>query len=493
MELVIPDVLHQLFSRLDDRDLLALITSSPALNSILAAHDQQAAFWYTRAKLLVSEDLQERPLANWKRIYLDLLAHIAKKPDRTIAYLESVKVIEEVYSIRWTIRSVVASIEVVEYLIANNISSTDLDYLIESNIQRDNRQLLAVIEYLENETEHAEYIRSTAVGYAIELDRMELLLALVVDRGTLLVARGRLDSAVKSDSEQMLSFIISQQSNASSVAYKMCETACIYVKPISLEFLLNKYDGRKIVERQLTYPSLGDTMMHDYSVPIWRVLLRYGLRVYPAQWRSVLKVAIEEDRPVLLKFMLEYTNPDTKTNQALSWAIASGNARSLEILLADPRVDPTKNLSKLVDSQRHLVKQLLASAQIDVDVHLDSAALTSIWKRWYQPVITIEELLQPSSMYWRLVRFMTIKMPNASLVLDYLIGYLSDKHVTEAITSVLYKDSKYSTDSAAFRALVIYLLYPTLSLEESEMYLRADGYTDLELDKSNVLIKLLKR
>ena len=67
----------------------------------------------------------------------------------------------------------------------------------------------------------------------------------------------------------------------------------------------------------------------------------------------------------------------------------------------------------------------------------------------------------------------------------------SKKEAMEALASVLDTRAEYSEQVAPLRALLLLLIYPDMSLAESETYLRQDGYSDKLISKSNLLVRLV--
>lgn len=64
----------------------------------------------------------------------------------------------------------------------------------------------------------------------------------------------------------------------------------------------------------------------------------------------------------------------------------------------------------------------------------------------------------------------------------------------QALRSVLDEHARYSDEAAPIRALLLFLIYPKMSMKESEHHLRTDdGYSDDEVHLSNFLIERVRR
>ena len=111
------------------------------------------------------------------------------------------------------------------------------------------------------------------------------------------------------------------------------------------------------------------------------------------------------------------------------------------------------------------------------------------------------------STYWKLAQFLLValsRQTDQSVVLDKdrtaedILIYLRDELFTDevkiAVRSIFDPTLRLVGHSAEYRALILYLLYPNMSIEESTKYLReVDKYSENSVLMSNLLIKLVPR
>ena len=231
------------------------------------------------------------------------------------------------------------------------------------------------------------------------------------------------------------------------------------------------------------------------SAEILQVLLDMGLVLTPTEWNYVISVAISGQDVDLFSLALKHTNPTSKNNALLLRVASMTTGRKLlEILLADPRVDPTVNIGALVDKTWN--NDLIARHPKVVFSQLDAATRRRLYNRLLTDKnIPVNKLVSPPDTYWKLAGHMLAKKPSSEQILGYIKAhFLKRSEVREALASVFDEDAAYNEEVAALRALLLFLIYPKMSMEESTKYLReVDGYSDDMIEQANLLIGLVGR
>ncbi|CAH6419600.1 Hypothetical protein POVR2_LOCUS106, partial [uncultured virus] len=208
-----------------------------------------------------------------------------------------------------------------------------------------------------------------------------------------------------------------------------------------------------------------------------RILIKYGLTLTPTKWRALLNKAIKSGYLELVKLSLEYVDPNTKTNQALTLAIDSGGTAILQLVMSDPRVNIDKLDSKLLKS---IYYRLVSKSE----------PMSEGTERVDEPYYRSNLVLTAKDLHHQILRFMTLKKPSRVQLLEYLIS-LDARELSQAAASVLESTRPYSKRIAAYRALLISLLYPSLTMKDALDSLRAEGYEESSIGLSSQLIKLI--
>ncbi|CAH6419511.1 Hypothetical protein POVR2_LOCUS13 [uncultured virus] len=198
----------------------------------------------------------------------------------------------------------------------------------------------------------------------------------------------------------------------------------------------------------------------------------------------------------------------------LLYSLGKNRQELFKLLLTDPRVDPVAMLPRILASMnKHttdaMIKILVSSPRFaiqqrtkkEVDMLLDAISVYSKQNTLEGYRIGVfragESNLDPKiasgkTLHSQIVRYIVLAQPTAAELLDWLIG-LHDRTVATAASLVLDRDEKLGlgADSAIMqpiRALLLALLYPTVTLQEHIALLQADGYTKTAIVQSAALI-----
>ena len=470
--------------------------------------------------MFLSKSLKARQGANWRDIYKSVVQHSTAKK-YAVTSLDSLEVFLEVYGQQLESLDTrhVASLELFAALLDLGCSAHVLQRAIQGRIRANDVELaLDMLSLAEKKgpaiepsiSPHVNVrvlnrpYRPQAATDAILYGNIAALKAISASHPDLLRAGEQVELAVLSNDGKMMRYILSITTSRDVDTMRLEGLNIRSGLDQSLDALLEKY------------PSHPQTLKNEYdnsssrysriSAPILRVLLKHGMTLTQPEWKSYLMQAIDARGEDGILLALEHTNPDTPKNQALLRAVQTG-AIPTRVLLADARVDPNKNLLQLVLKSSPLddIELLLTKhSKVNID-KLSTEVLEALcWRLDEQ--LDCEHFVNPSDKYWMLARYILLKQATRLQIVQYMIR-LKSRDVSAAAASVLDSALPYSNTAAPFRALLIYLLYPTMSIEESESrsegtervdepcekYLVDEGYTRELIDKSNLLIRLAVR
>lgn len=182
-------------------------------------------------------------------------------------------------------------------------------------------------------------------------------------------------------------------------------------------------------------------------------------------------------------------------------AVKDKSVEHLTALLSDVRIDPNKNLSVLIYEAREYVPSATVIAlarhprtNIDrLDAQALSIVLSSLESEELWP-LTSDVFLSPTDVYSKLVRFVYVKHPSAIVMLQYIENnFLDEPEVREALSSTLNSKAHYSPTAAPIRALLLYIIYPDMTMTEHLEHLKNDGYTEDEVYESRLLSSYILR
>lgn len=504
MELL-SDVTMHIVSRLSDREMGALASVSQLLKGMIEELPQ--LFWYERTISLLREPyLLPRQGADWRRIYSDLTS----KEEGFVggaSNLDTMKVLFEVSdetSISHGELIYVRNEDVLEYLLDSGAISADSDS--ESGTTRYDEITLGVLEEVVADTmkEHPNNalamirmlrrknidVGTGALKAALLNSRIDVYEELLQDGVTSLEDEVAQRAAVRSGNVSTLKYVLGVTD--SSDVLKLTELAANYGQISVVKYLLSL--------RKLSTSGLKVLYLKRLQVnpKITQAFLDAGLSLEQSDWVDLAEEYIERDYPKSLRLALKHFDPRSENNSLLMLAMRSYPGSTLEVLLDDPRVDPTLNLRDvLLDSDKELVIKLVKHPRIVMSALslADRSSLYNLLLSARGLQYSLKDLVSPPDAYWNLVGYLVAKQPTAEEILEYIkANLLGAEEVRQALASVLDSRKAYSDKAAPIRALLLYLIYPDMTKRESEYYLRRhDKYSPDLVTKSDMLISLVLR
>ena len=467
--------------------------ATSSLRSAYEKLDQNPQFWYERASALTDKLLVRRPgLTEWKLIYILLENEITAGPIRSA---NTLRVLLEDLRMPFLQKYNIRSAEALEYLLNSN--NTDIG-LMRSAITRtaigneeEANKMLAVISRNKNSTGEMKH---EVVEAAVLVGLTDNLLNLFDKQ---LVTKTASSSAVLSNNKKSVKYLLELHHPGKDEILNMIGVAISNNKLVSLSILLNEVN---LTRAELSKLYVGREGM--LTALVLEVLLNHGLTLEVGQWRTLLVSSIRSGTIELVELALKYIDPMTATNQSLVLALQKGSSRIVKLLLSDPRINPNVNLKAALRGSVYAEHKLLVVRHLRVELdRLDEEVLEIVDKALRSDRLTYpvehpqEEFYNPSSTYWFIARFLLIKQPTAEQTLEYIRDSWMDKEeVREAVLSIFDWYMDYSYEAAPIRALLLFLIYPNMSITESEKYLRTDDeYPDELIDSSNFLIGLVRR
>ncbi|CAH6420435.1 Hypothetical protein POVR2_LOCUS158 [uncultured virus] len=366
------------------------------------------------------------------------------------------------------------SVTVSNYMqpIAKNIAAGNLDAVLALLDMYPGEDLASIVKStlkLAVASSGTTMLRSIVERYShIELDLLAILKAAVAENNP---SAFTYISSLQHFTEKQLIKIVSSRSDKNNAA-----TVALALENISL----TKQQSWEI------YNSMRPVAREQ----VMRLLLAKGLQVTAGEWRKILNDALKnssDDELSLIKLALEHISPVTKTNQAL--VLAAHEKERLQIIMSDKRVDILLNLDSVINNLNpDTVYIFLQDDRIDL-AKLTGKQLAELGNTMPYDYRPSYEVLASETTYFEILRYIVFKQPSALKLAKWMIA-LRDQDVAQAAAVVLDSTLSYSDTVAPIRALLICLLYPTLSLDENIQALVAEGYASETLKLSTTLIKI---
>ena len=485
-----------IFSRLNNEQLRALSIVSPTMRRIITSLPQ--LFWYNRTLVLLDRTY---PLkiegADWKQIYKNLTASGRQGFSRGISHLDTMKVLMSTSSkaINTEDISHIRNEDVLQYVLEQMMASKSLDEFQLGAVER------AIRGTMQLSPPRAVAMARMSKRIDIDLESSPLEDALYYSQigayEELLQAgfesledEDAQKMAIKSNNVDTLRYVL--KASTSYDLEELTSQALHYNSSNTLGYILGKRDLAP-TELKDIFTNWNGRQKRPQPV---QVLLDAGLKLDKDEWNRLARTAIKTDDWSMLEFVLQYYDPRSENNDLLMLAM-KGHLRTLRVLLADQRIDPNINLTNILQKNTSILDELVKHPNIimeDLPLPDRRKIYSVLMSRGMTEEYPISELVSPLTAYWSIAGYMIVKQPTARRLLSYIRdNLLGREEVRQALASVLDNRKEYSDEAAAIRALLLFLVYPNITIQESTQYLRDDGYSQELISQSNSLIKLVHR
>lgn len=512
------DIWREICLRASDQVLISLSLTSLREALLVLVRDNN--FWFERTELLAGRTLTKRPSADWQTIYHSLLeAKEEEKRDRErgrerymytpgFKHLDSLLVLEDIYGPiklpSWNFWRSIESAEVLHYLLDKGVITYDA-YRMKDTLTsaRDTELAAALLDLLGDDVGHDTFV------HLIENSTSNIpLLKLYYERG---MARG-----IYSDLD----------------LYRVLSHSAEYNQPEAIKFILSVY-----VVDDYSYQALVQKTAMKGNIEAVQALESAGRKI---DWESALLEVI--DQPLFRGEqkeieMIRYILP--RIEKYRSWSFSKpllvkavekkGYSHIFRTLLEDERLDPVGNLAAIMreleyerwDTRREKINALVSSPAFAIEkrtkkeVELlyqkndrtegyESGVRTArfelrdrdtpSWAREQEREIDVKKLVTSSKeLYAKVVRYIVLAQPTGKELIAWIIS-LRNKTMKTAAEIILDSDrNPLGSGSSAgaiqrIRALLLYLLYPTMTLKEQIHFLKEDGYSKEAIEDSAGLI-----
>ena len=229
-----------------------------------------------------------------------------------------------------------------------------------------------------------------------------------------------------------------------------------------------------LADKNLTEGDLADAA-RTYLASYWQEMGTSGIEVLLSDSRSgiatllILRESLEREGATAAD-LTEFCSQSQFLNMD---ALSSEERR----LVADELIS-SFGMDKLSD---RLVQRVYLGAEQELKA------------RGMHGMFTEELFVDPPGEYWKVARFLLLTKPTAERLLEYMRD-MHSRDIYLAARTIFDPTLKYSSEVGVFRALLLFLVYPRLTAEESTRYLREeDGYSEHLIRESNWLTELVKR
>lgn len=490
------DILLQLIVRMDNASLEAL-SKTPLWVNIVPLIDDY--FWYLRSQALVGKELKQRPDADWKRIYYTLLDSKAQNREfdwsleairPALAYLPALLVLVEVYGRpKWKpstyadVWSAVRDVAVFNYLLSRRVwiaitISDALNALRQTVNWYDTPMMKRLIAYLDpivdRDDEDANDVLQDTMVSAIDHSFLEGVKLL--DEWSLFDTE-MFENVVKESSPEVLRYLLSEHQPDDRVLSEIVRATY-------------EHDDVECLEILLEYGASLDTVADDRdelveagSVKILTLLQDRGvIKLIVEDWEEVLTAAVERDRSDIVMSVLQHLPPSKIRDTGIVGQLrAAGGPIANDIVFNKIRGElAMSQILYDLDSNEELARQLVAGSDLNTwdtktlrvfcwalkladsdrekGFRLCQLQVSGIASDWND----ISRILEKRDVYSHVLRFLLFREPTAVELADWMIA--RDDPSLELASRAVLTDA--SEGDVSLRALMLAMLYPTLSLEK---------------------------
>lgn len=488
------DLLFHVAARVDDNSLRKLLY--PELWDVLKSLLSDDRFWYERTMYLVEKPLQERLDASWKRICLctlpglDLSGPLSYLP-AALVHIELGRPIPDTND---TWRDV-SSPNVLRHLLSiGTLTTTTIGAreCLNSAVARPSLDMidLFMTMFSSVETEAAtDQLLHTVITYGIRESMQHVL-------DTYEYTQDRIESAIR----------LAATRDRAAVLIPLLDHHQVRMDETAMDIAITNGSATVV---ELLFP---------------RVQLEIG-------WDGVLRTAIVREHTDLVRYTLTHIHP---TLDHLRLALQKGTLATTQAVLSDPRLNPSIDLA---DTLAYVCRSQSDVATVRVNVSLSPvvarAGATDILKvvtLARHKLVRVEKLDTPSlrlllhclgptlldrvkgymlaeslsrvrsreqlgrafersDPYALTLRFVLVRQPRAVEILDWMCE-TGEEGFRLASSSVVNDKLSVMTELIPIRALMVCLLYPSLTLHGLLDWLREQGVSGEPLVRSARLVGL---
>lgn len=528
--LLIPDILFQVAARVDDCLLFQLYL---IFNGRIVSLVENNNFWYIRSRLLIGRELQGRS-ANWSKIYYSLVEARGNEEYELVFYgldyLPSRLVLEEVYGtssreIEWVER---VTPDVLRHLIATEQVQPDEENILlcfERVIEEGQVDMIELLySLLESIPYFIDYDRVTSYCMFVidkkQMDMSKLILNLQVKHKEILqpdIMSDLLATALKCGDWTIISLVLrlytSNETLLADIQDRLCEASSTALQPL--------IDANLITLCRIK--DKWNDALRERSVGVVQFLIEGQHITDTVDWNKILEESIrircgrDEDYN-FIRYILTKTSAASPDNKILKLVVDNGSVLLLRVVLEDPRVSPMDNICEiLTEAVRHdnhkILSVLLTDKRVKIEelkknevrllsrffssrlnaddinctLEEDAKCVSSFWSG--RSIFVLVERMQQDDMYALLLRFILAKRPTNSELITWMQEQ-KNKQLVSAARSVVYDLGDVPSEILPLRELMLFLLYPTLTLTEEMKNLTRERVGRSEIKAAMQLVSL---
>ena len=538
------DILSVIAPKMDENSLRMLFYHSnlrPLLRVILTSQN----YWYERSQYLIGHVLAWRPKVVWKDVYY-IIVHL-RSHDR-LSYIDPINNLDSLLAVQeacgdqfalrlaednesgsdepdgdvweysnsnlWHYLSGASDLDVFDYILQRLEGHRDFDLwdALEHQLDKSHTvivdKLLTLVSDDDLDEDDLQGVLLTAIRARRRdiFDRLERRIGDEMDMTVLF------EAAVESDNLGMYKYLL--------VAYEIGELEDLLETTVASDALAILKDY--LSENNIGAASLGeheleeDDLQHCVSMAVGysaMVVLAHLTTLVSPDWYEAVKQSLRH-----------YVNNDTGVRYALDRIAANvdlsdlllhslDNYRAFQTLLADPRSHPEAILDRLLSAVSDpgnyiVVKDIIQDSRIKTEemepavvqmahnVLMDQRTLSSL--RYCRALeacpmamrgVTARDLSEQTA-YALIARQILFKQPKTDVgLMDWMIS-LDNPTLTASAESLLIETGDHNTEVLAIRALLLAMLYPSLSQRDLIDHLKRGEYGQEALKRSATLLIL---
>ena len=452
------DVTRQLLLLMKNRDITALSIASPAIAERMDKLRYDSDFYHELTERQFNKELDRRDGADWYTIYHNLtIVDYGKRIAAVSSDLDSLAVQAELsgeddpFEMLLYYREV-RSAKIFRWMLESDVDEASVRSVIVDTLWENAEEGEKMLEMilLPPYKKKYKFTIYRALQEAVGAGNLEATLRINKDDPRLLRDPYLLPTAVDSNNPALVRLIAVGKTQG--VMEDAIRSAINHKKDKSLQVLLSM--ASKEVMNQVTNRFLESVQVRgllDRTELTW--MLENGMRLSLGDWDRLANILY----------------------------LRSPNEKNLDILALKQKYSA------------------VTRTEIDEQLYLSGGELDTYWKlAQFLLTSSQREGLKPFSMLVALSRQTSQSVVEKSRTAEDILIYLRDELFTDevkiAVRSIFNPTLKLVGRSSEYRALILYLLYPNMSMEESTKYLReVDKYSDNQVLMSNLLIKLVPR
>lgn len=517
-------VWYHIALRLSDTTLLKL-THTSIWNELLPVL-RRSSFWYERTEILALSNLESRSDVDWKRVYYSLVdsrARALSSRASVVDYLPALLVHIEIGYAPLTdfkVWSRIGSVEVLNYLLSIGLEVTadGVSDALATSARLENEEMVRSLLLLASKREDLEEDLSLAdaIDEAISSKNIAITQLLLTEDNE--DFDSYLRYAIEKGAVEIAHWLYCRDDYSANEMIDNITLAIQSGDPSMLELVLDKMECE--------YPGLGREVgsalfldaVQANNVAAIDILAARDMSPSDTDLSEAIATAVQRDMLEATQYLLKL-RPTLKLDSNLLLHAAKKSRDMFRIVLADERVDPNLNLTKMISSllgrRSSELSSVLPSSSFSVprSRRLDESCFNLLVQdsRFEIERLNIGDVrslvwclqdsiadnvlgftsggtraggttntkhlglaIEGKSIYSLLLRYLVLKRPSAQQLVQWMIS-LEDETLVLAARWTIGEHSEIESELAPIKAIMLLMLHPGISFDDILLELEEEG------------------